>query len=276
MIGRKHLVLKGRKWWFHRDIPAHLRPALGGRKTWVVNLQTGDILLAQQRREAAYTESVKAFRRAASGETVDHDPLTAMATTFRQERLEWEADPNAWAAKVGGPVESEEDAITWGEVTEAAADTIGREQGSEAREKFLDIAHRPLPLDHFVEAHLRDSGLPVRTRQERRTAVKRLAAWRPALTLKTLGRRQAAEYVSEVLAKGNHKTGNKAISNLRLYWEAARIAGHVTGRDLDNPWIKQSVKVQRSDPHEEERGFTADEMQGRSKSNSASQNAPAI
>jgi integrase len=141
-------------------------------------------------------------------------------------------------------------------VLEDAADRIGVKHGAEARERFTQIATGASPLEHHLEAHLRESGISPRAVTERRTAVNRVAQWRPRLTLRSLTRRQAGEYVSEVLAAGHPKTGNKVISNLSRYWDWLVKRGHAA----ENPWQGQRLDRRTVKAREPERTFTDDEM----------------
>lgn len=109
MTGKKYLVLKGRTWWFCRDIPAAIRGAFDGRKTFLQNLKTSDLGIAQKRRETALAESAKAFRRAGSGEVVEADPVTEYALVWQDDRRRWQADPAAWARTVSPATTANDD-----------------------------------------------------------------------------------------------------------------------------------------------------------------------
>jgi integrase len=224
------MVLKGRTWWFHRDIPAKLRPAFDGRKTLTKSLATGDIRVAQQRRDVAFAESEEWFRKARAGEL----------NTLRDEALAW-----ATGERSGGP-----------EVLSERAAQVSAEKGKEEAFRFLESAVGHLPLDAHLDAHLREARLPYRTEKERRTAVRRVIEWRPRMRLTFLGRKLAGNYVSDVLARGHPTTGNKAISNLSAYWAWMVRRGLVD----ENPWEKQRLQKPRNGASVKERPFTDEEI----------------
>jgi integrase len=239
MVGRKYLVLKGRTWWFHRDIPAATRPAFEGQKTLTVNLKTSDLRVAQRLRDEKFRESEALFQRASADRG---DPVFAAAMGWASEWRKWQDDPNAWASAVFGQLAVEDGGgVDLPSLVEDAAEDIARKFGPGARDRFSGLARGAAPLDLHLETHLAECGISPRALTERRTAVRRVAEWRRLLNLRTLGRKQAGEYVSEVLAKGHPKTSNKALSNLSRYWDWLVQRGHAE----ENPWKGQRVDARR-------------------------------
>lgn len=251
MRGNKYLRLKDRTWWFGRDIPADLRPAFGDRKTLLINLRTSDLKAAQQRRDNAFAESEARFLEART----TGDPIAAEAAAWAEERRQYEADPRQWIERTYGPHASE---ILPGPESfiDDKAEEIEARRGPVAAERFKRTAYGVASLDAHLQDHLREASISPRTAQERQTAVARVTAWKPSLTLRSLGRQDAGRYVSEVLAKGHAKTGNKALSNLSSYWRWLVQRGHVS----ENPWQGQRLNERRAGRGDKEREFTDSEV----------------
>jgi integrase len=179
------------------------------------------------------------------------------AMVWAEERKAYAEDPAGWNARVFGADPDEEGA---GGTPESfihdEADSIRAKHGPEAERRFLNVAYGDPPLDAHLEAHLREAAITPRAAQERRTAVRRVTEWRPGATLRSLGRKQAGQYVSDVLAHGDPKTGNKVLSNLSSYWAWLVKRGHVD----DNPWAGQRLSERKRRNGEKERPFTDEEM----------------
>lgn len=238
MRGSKYLVLKGRTWWFHRAIPLRLQPAFSGLKTVTKSLMTSDLHIAQGRRDLAFAETERDFLAATIESPTGRDRVTVLGLAWVGETKLWRDDPVAWAGRVLGQDHLDDDdvATPW-DFLEEQADAIGREHGPGEQGRFLELARGALPLDHHLEAHLSECGISSRAVVERRTAVKRLMGWDRDLTLVSLTRAKAGQYLSEALAGVHPKTANKAISNVRRYWDWLKARGHVK----DNPWTDQHI-----------------------------------
>ncbi len=54
------LDLRGKVWWFLRDVPVDCR-SIFSKKTWLTNLATSDVRVAQERRDLLEVETNQAF-----------------------------------------------------------------------------------------------------------------------------------------------------------------------------------------------------------------------
>lgn len=270
---QRFLQLRGNKWWFKRAIPAAIKRAFGGRTGYLVNLETGDLRLAAQRRDEIERETDKMFANARAGfplrDASERDEIKRSAEAWATELEASRAAPERWHQKVTGhePYEDEfgrVDVLAPSDLLEQEAGRIAREHGSTAAERFMNIAHGRVDVDHYLEDYLKEAGLAKQTTGERRGLVKRFAAWAVAqgFALADVGRGQAGKYVTANIVPMNRRTAGKHVTALAQYWGYLKRRAYVEG---ENPWKDQllpenKTRVERGDGDNDEREFTTDEM----------------
>ncbi len=265
---RRYLVLRGLKYWFKRDIPAAIRHHFGGKSAYLVNLETGDIRAAMERRDEIKRETDKLYRDVRSGKASGPvaDTIREKAELWAQEIAEAKADPWGWTAKIYGrdrdDVEDHE-VDTPREFVEREADEIERSHGFKAKDRFLDLVQGRVDVDHHVETYLKERRLAPVTIRERRNLILRFAAWAKlkGLPLRRIDRQKAGADYSEAIAPLDVRTGGKHLGSVKLYWDWLIARGHVKG---ENPWTGQNLtdhgrRVER-DGKKKERAFTEAEM----------------
>jgi integrase len=265
---RRYLVLKGNTWWFKRDIPVAIRPAIGRGTAYQVNLGTGDIRVAAERRDGLQRETDQLYSDARAGRplTAARDRLRESAEAWAAELASYSSDPVAWyAAATGQQPQDADPAHAFGphEMIEAEVDRLRRAHGEGAATRFSRIASGRPSVDHYLDGYLTEAGLAAKTTNERRGCVGRFARWAETegLTVADISRGVAGRYVSEEIAGRDRSTANKHLGALKLYWDHLVNRGAVTG---DNPWKGQrsgsrARGVSRDRPPDE-RPFTAPEM----------------
>jgi len=265
---RRYLHLRGLKYWFKRDIPHAVRPQFGGKSAYLVNLETGDIRTAMQRRDEIKRQTDGLFRDAREGRSVAPatDTIQERAETWAKEAEEAKRDPHGWTAKITGrdrkDVEDHEVADPR-DFIEAEAEQIERRHGERDRDRFLNLVQGRVDVDHYMEAYLKEARLAPKTTDERRNLIKRFAEWAKlqGKSLLQIDRATAGRYFSEAIAPLNDRTAKKHVGSVKLYWDFLIARGHVTGA---NPWEGQRLpdrgrRVERGDD-KEERPFTNQEM----------------
>jgi integrase len=259
-------------WWFKRDIPAKLRPALadpltGQQKvTYLVNLKTGDVRKARQLRDVLEAETDKLFREIKEGKVPSSAQLAAHERgILAREAIEAAAEIDQNDPDGFGPLE----AARW--AAEATADSF--REGTD-RKAFLDALHGRTAVGDHLEAYLAAADFAPKTRNERRGNIGQFVKWvtarKPVLTLDQIDRKQAGTYVSEVIDKMHPQTQKKHLAALRGYWRWLAARGHVdlppnAPLDAGWPWDGQQIKrngkrTERGD-QDKERPLTDAEVQ---------------
>jgi integrase len=265
------LDLRGMTWWFKRDIPAKLRPALADpltgqqKATYLVNLKTGDVRKARQLRDELETETDKLFREIREGKVPSSAQMAAHERgILAREAIEAAAEIDQNDPDGFGPLE----AARW--AAEATADSF--REGAD-RKAFLDALHGRTAVGDHLEAYLAAADFAPKTRNERRGNIGQFVKWvtarKPVLTLDQIDRKQAGKYVSEVIDMMHPQTQKKHLAALRGYWRWLAARGHVelpttTQRDAGWPWDGQQVqrngkRVERGSK-DDERPFTDAEI----------------
>jgi integrase len=265
---RRYLSLRGRKWWFKRDIPAEIRDALGRRTAYLVNLETSDLRAAMGRRDELRTETDRLFASARAGNliTTAADHIRDLGELWAKELRESRANPHLWTARITGREiadVTDEEANTADGFIEEEGERIGREHGAAARERFMGIAHGHVDVDHHLEAYLKEAGLAPKTVNERRGLVGRFAKWARSenLVMRDVTRAVAGRYFGAHIAPLHRRTAAKHLTAITQYWDYLVRRGCVTG---ENPWVGQAQpqKGRRANRGDQvrERDFTTDEI----------------
>ncbi|MEQ1695259.1 MAG: DUF6538 domain-containing protein [Hyphomicrobiaceae bacterium] len=251
MADTRNLEMRGRVYWAYRTVPPSLRRAVG-RTNLRRSLGTSDLAEALRLRPLAladFAQQLEQARKAASGQT---DPIADRV-------IAWQRFSTAAHDADGQPISAE----TRADLMEEQTDTITKELGRDAAERFALLASREgqTPLDRYIDAFQQQSPVKAKTKAEQRTALRRLMPWDSKLTLETLDRRVAGRYIIEGLGfSPSPKTKNKHIGHLSSYWRW--LANQTLA--ASNPWRDQLVPLQRYEddgsPKKTERPFTDDEL----------------
>lgn len=251
------LDLRGRVWWFKKAIPADCQKAFGGRGTYLVNLRTSDVRVAQQRRDELDAECVEYFRQVRSGAKTTGRSAREWGQLYRDALQSMSEDQQR-------PGDREESDYS---LTMASAEQHAEQYGEQERREFEDAFGGREPVEKHLAAFLKAKSLAPKTTNERRGLVNRFAQWCAAegLKLPDIDRRTVGRYVEDVIQPMHPRTAKKHLTALRGYWEYLRRRGHVGGKEKrDNPWNDQyetpkgtngSAKGRKT-----EREFTADEV----------------
>lgn len=270
---RRYLTLKGNIWWFKRNIPSSLQKVLGGKTAYLASLETSDVIEAARRRDEVALEVSRLFADAKAGRPLasasGQDFIRALGERWAAELKASRADPHSWHRKATGSDPEGDDGrvsiLTAEGLIEDEAEQIAREHGSAAGERFLNIAHGRLDVDHHLSAYLKEAGLAPKTTKERGALVRRFAAWaaEKGHAMADITRPVAGSYVTAFLVPMNRRTASKHLTALSQYWDYLRRRGHVP---QENPWKEQLLpenrkRVERGAGDNDEREFTAVEMQ---------------
>lgn len=264
----RYLVLKGRKYWFTRDIPEAIRSHFGGKTAYLVNLETGDVTKAMGRRDEIFAETNKLFRAAKEGRPIKGatDAILDLANAWVNELQTSRADPHAWTATIFNrePAHvADEDVMTADDFTEERADAVGREHGDDAQVRFMNIVRGRVDVDHHIDAYMKEVRLAESTKRERKSLILRFSNWArlQGKSLPEINRALAGRYFSEAIAPLHPQTAKKHHSSVKLYWDYLVARGHVSGT---NPWEGQRMpdrgrRVERGGKAEE-RPFNEEEI----------------
>ncbi|CAH0338940.1 tyrosine-type recombinase/integrase [Rhizobium sp. CECT 9324] len=260
--------MRGLKYWFKRDIPAAIRRHFGGKSAYLVNLETGDIRAAMERRDEIKRETDRLYRDAREGRSTApaSDTIRQKAEMWSKEIAEARDDPHSWTAKITGRMTGDvqdEEVADPRELVEREAERIEQSHGTEGRDRFLNLVQGNVDVEHHMETYLKETRLAPKTTDERRNLIKRFAAWAKlnGLSLRQIDRSKAGTYFSEAIAPLNERTARKHHGAVKLYWDFLVARGHVRG---PNPWDGQrmpdrSRRVERGGKADE-RPFTEAEM----------------
>lgn len=266
----RHLQRKGNLYRFRISIPADLQPHFDGRKFFIRSLKTGDIAEAKRRRDDAERDIVRVFAdlRRYGMQPATRDTIRDLGAVWAKELAESRKDAVAWSAKILGRDPSDvepEDALSAEDFIADEAERIKRKYGTEAADKFANIALGRVGVGHYRDAYLAEARLAPKTSRDRAGHLNRFARWAEAegLAVANVDRSAAGRYVSAELVRGDRRTAKKHLSSLKGYWDYLSQRGHVTERE--NPWDRQmlpdrSRRVERGARDNDERPFTAEEM----------------
>lgn len=242
---RRHLHLRGRKYWFKRDIPQTVRSHFGGKSAYLVNLETGDIRAAIERRDELERETDLIFKNAREGRptAAARDTIKDLAEIWATQLAESRRDPVAWSEGVSileGESETGEPSFDAYSLLDDTADKIESVHGEKARTRFMDIAHGHVDIDHHLDAYLTEARLAPKTSDERRNLVRRFAEWAKgeSLTLSKINRAVAGRYFASIIAPMHPSTAKKHSGSVKLYWDYLIMRGHAHGK---NPWEGQTM-----------------------------------
>lgn len=264
----RHLVLKGRKFWFTRDIPEAIRHLFEGKTAHLVNLETGDVTKAMVRRDEILAETTKLFRAAKDGRSIKGatDAILDLANVWVNELQTSRADPLTWTATIFNrdPAHvADEDVMTADDFTEERADAVGLEHGDKAQVRFMNIVRGRVDVDHHLDAYMREVKLAENTKRERKSLILRFSNWAKVKgwSLPQIDRAKAGRYFSEAIVPLNERTARKHHGSVKLYWDYLIARGHVSGT---NPWEGQRMpdrgrRVERGGKAEE-RPFNEEEI----------------
>lgn len=223
-----------------------------GKTAIVESLDTSDLRVAMERRDAKERDALDLFKAIRSGAVI-----TPREQTAEQRGSLWrEALGNIQRADDG---DAYADAIYAAEVE--ADQFRGRDQA-----RFDNALAGRVAVDHYVDAYLKEARLAEKTTNEWRGLVKRFGRWcdKERLRLPDIDRRNAGRYVSEEIADMHPKTAKKHLSAVRGYWEYLARRGLIEVEQTGNPWNNQ-LQPQRGkkgsvEASMTERPFTPDEL----------------
>lgn len=265
---RRYLNLRGLKYWFKREIPHALRGHFGGKSAYLVNLKTGDIRAAMERRDEIKRQTDRLFRDARAGRstTPASDAIQASAEFWAREVAEAKDDPHGWTAKITGRDRAhvqDEEVSDPREFIEREAEAIEKSHGEKGRDRFINLVQGKVDVEHHMEDYLKEARLASKTTDEKRNLIKLFAAWAKlkGLNLRQIDRAKAGSYFTEAIAPLNASTAKKHVGSVKLYWDYLIVRGHVSG---ENPWVGQRMpdrgrRVERGG-EKDERHFTVAEM----------------
>ncbi|ESY02786.1 hypothetical protein X755_02495 [Mesorhizobium sp. LNJC405B00] len=233
-------------------IPEAARHEFKRRTAIVESLETGDIRVAMERRDARERTALDLFKAIKAGEAVTPEQIDATSRgAIVREAIKTLQD--------AGDTDALHDAVS------AAEDERDHYRGKE-RKLFDAAVSGKVPVDQHLEAYLKEAKLADKTTAEWRGLVKRFARWcaEKALRLADIDRKNAGRYVSEEIAEMHPKTAKKHLSAVRGYWDYLARRGLVDTEQSGNPWDRQLQPQRRKKGSAEatqgERPFTPKEL----------------
>ena len=246
---RKYLNMRGLKYWFKREIPHGVRISFENKTAYLVNLQTSDLREALKRRDELVRETDLLFEQARHGvlPTTNKDPILRLAEVWLNEIEEANKNAYAWTAKITQRQESDvsdEEVVSPYAMIEDEAEAIARQHGEQAAERFQNLIHGHVAINHHAEAYLTEAQLASKTTNERRNLINTFSRWadKEGLTLTTIDRATAGRYYSSVIAPMHPSTAKKHLGSVKLYWDYLLIRGHIQGK---NPWENQTLQSRK-------------------------------
>lgn len=233
-------------------IPAAARHHFKGRTAIVESLETGDIREAMERRDSKERDAIDLFKLIKSGAVITAAERTAeqrgIITSEALKALRDAGDDDAYHDAVG------------------AAETEASQYRNRDRKRFENAMVGRLPVDHHIDAYLKEANLADKTTNEWRGLVKRFARWcaEKDLRLPDIDRRNAGRYVSDEISPMHPKTAKKHMSAIRGYWDYLARRGFVDIEQAGSPWINQLQPQRRKKGSAEaavtERPYTSKEL----------------
>lgn len=248
MAQTTNLELRGKIWWAYRTVPPKLR-AIVGKRTLRRSLATSDLAEAQQLKLQALADFAAELDHARRTGTCKTDPVAHHAR-------EMQGFLTDVVGADGRPASSSMRAA----LITLEAHKVELQFGKPAAKRFATLIADPKEsqLDvHLAEFQAQSRATP-KTQAEQRTALRRLLAWKPSLTLTNLDRRTASQYVAQALTfTDSPVTKNKQITCLSSYWRWLQRKGYVD----DNPWRGQFLPKGRPGERLQERPFSDVEVE---------------
>lgn len=246
---RKYLNMRGLKYWFKREIPHGVRVSFENKTAYLVNLQTSDLREALKRRDELVRETNLLFEQARHGllPTTNADPILRLAEIWLKEIEEANKNEYAWTAKITHRQESDvldDEVLSPYSMIEDEAEAISRQHGEQAAERFQNLIHGHVAINHHAEAYLNEAQLAPKTTNERRNLINTFSRWadNEGHTLTSIDRAIAGRYYSNVIAPMHPSTAKKHLGSVKLYWDYLLIRGHIQG---ENPWENQTLQSRR-------------------------------
>lgn len=246
---RKYLNMRGLKYWFKREIPHGVRINFDNKTAYLVNLQTSDLREALKRRDELVRETDLLFEQARLGvlPTTNKDPILRLAEIWLNEIEEANKNAYAWTAKITQRQESDvldEEVVSPYSMIEDEAEEIARQHGEQAAERFQNLIHGHVAINHHAEAYLTEAQLAPKTTNERRNLINTFSRWadKEGLTLTTIDRATAGRYYSRIIAPMHPSTAKKHLGSVKLYWDYLKKRGHIQG---ENPWENQTIQSRK-------------------------------
>lgn len=214
----RNLQLKGKQWQFRKRLGPALEKALG-KKWYIQNLSTSDLIRAGKIRDDIEVELARREAKAARSEN---------ALTGQEEELEIYASLQTLSEhdRYG----SEGYSADLGEETESKGqDEIGR---------YRRVTCQTIPITLHLDRYQRELTVVETTKKARRLAVEKFAKTLSDPTLQVVTKRKAGEYASRLISEGlAPKTVNSHLSHLSGYWKwlVKRGIGE------ENPWAGQQI-----------------------------------
>lgn len=263
--GQRLLVLKHNKWWFRRAVPAALQALVGRGAFYMVNLNTGDLKLAQRLRNELERDTSELFDTLREGAR----PLTPREQGLMHRELIRELLQNDGAeAGEASPLEHAQTSLE---------STVDAFKDARQRDEFLAAAYSHEDATANLDAHLanlRRNGIVEKSVKEREGLIRLFAKWaseqRPSLMLTKIDRKVAGKYVAERLDALHPKTQSKHLMALRGYWIYLTTRGLIDppSYELRNsgwPWNAQQLRnkatrAERGSRSDRERPYTDSEV----------------
>ncbi len=251
----RHLRLKGQKFWFARDLPVDCRKIFG-KKTWLTNLETADIKVATERRNALEAETTQAFAAMRAG---TWNPSKGLSPAARGELYR-----ETLSALSEGP-DADPEAL---DMALFAAESEHDSYRGSQKVAFGDALRGCVEVDRHIDAYLVTiAKLAPATVRGRKGHILQFSRWaaEKKLRLDAINRRVAGQYVTTVIDPMHPKTATAHLGSLRAYWSFMHRRGHIVGADAKGgPWADQQTEVQgkrvERGNKDEARPFTADEV----------------
>jgi integrase len=234
-----YLKQRGRTWYVHVQIPAHLRKAAGGKWEFIKTLKTGDLNEANRRKHpyvAAFKQQIAALERHKPNELGE---LYAKALAWR-EAMERHKGEVIYQHPDGTPEYTTDEFLS--QISEEAEEFL-ETHGEKAATTFYKVAKgEGMLLRAQVDPWLAEqSNTTNQTKAQHRTVLRAFIAWAGEdVFVESVTRRHAGEYVSHLLgpaANLKRKTAQRYVSSLSSLWSWLEARGLAQ----DNPWLRQGI-----------------------------------
>lgn len=224
----EYLYLRHLTWWLRDPVPRRLWGVLGRRRI-EVSLHTHNLKEAHRLRTIRRGENARLFEAALKGV----GDLTTEALAVRQ-----------WGKGLDdGPAAT----FTIEDAAELEAGRIRKTHGEAAASSYYRAATGTgTPIQHHVDAWLRESPYRPRSQDQHRGTLREFVAWcgadKTAPDIEAITQKVAGRFVSAASERGaDHGTINRKLSTLRAYWKWQVKRGHAEA----NPWLGQSLPKAR-------------------------------
>jgi integrase len=239
MAPTDYLKLRGRTYYVHVQIPAHLRKAAGGKWEFIRTLKTGDLNEANKRKHpdvAAFKQQINALERHKPN---DLGELYEKALAWR-EAMERHKGEVLYKEPDGAPYYATDEFLS--QISEEAEEFL-ETRGEKAADTFYKIAKgQGMLLRAQVDPWLTEQANTTnQTKAQHRTVLRAFIAWAGEdVFVESVTRRYAGEYVSHLLgpaANLKRKTAQRYVSSLSSLWSWLEARGLAQ----DNPWTRQGI-----------------------------------